>query len=98
VQDLVIRFASIGETRTTNANNTQSRPQSTENSKPAASDSSTSVLQVNALNLGVEEISVTLNSSLGQRTRVHVPRSESNQDSASGPSLAATALAKSAKA
>jgi hypothetical protein len=83
VQDLVIHFASITETQTNNASSTQTSPQNATNSKATSRDSSTSVSQLNVLNLGVEEISVTLNNSLGQRAHVHVGQSAANTNSTS---------------
>jgi hypothetical protein len=96
VQDLVIRFVSVTETQTNNTSNTQSGPQNATGSKSASSDSSTSASQVNVLNLGVEEISVTLNNSLGQQAHVHVPQSTSNKNSTGSPPSLGFALAKSA--
>ena len=97
VQDLVIRFTSITETQTNNAS-PQSSPQSTTNSKTISRDSSEPVSQLNGLNLGVEEISVTLNNSLGQRAHVHVAQSGSNKNSTSSSLASGTFLAKSANA
>lgn len=83
VQDLVIRFTSITETQTNNASSTQSSPQNATNSKTTSRDSSALASQENVLNLGVEEISVTLNNSLGQRAHVHVGQSAANTNSTS---------------
>jgi hypothetical protein len=97
VQDLVIRFTSITETQTNNASNTQSSPQNTTKAKTISRDSATSASQLNVLNLGVEEISVTLNNSLGHGAHVHVARSGLHNATIS--SLAAgIPLAKSANA
>ena len=95
VQDLVIRFTSITETQT---NNTQSSPRNATNSKAISGDNSTSLAQVNVLNLGVEEISVALNNSLGQRAHVHVARSGSNKNSTNSSLVSSIPLAKSANA
>jgi hypothetical protein len=97
VQHLIIRFTSIIETQTNNAS-PQSSPQSTTNSKTISRDSSEPVSQLNGLNLGVEEISVTLNNSLGQRAHVHVAQSGSNKNSTSSSLASGSFLAKSANA
>jgi hypothetical protein len=98
VRDLVIRFASVSETQTNNTSRTPGSPQSATNSKTTSRDRSTSASQVNVLHLGVEEISVTLHNSLGQRAHVHVTRSGSKTNSTSGALDSGTFLAKSANA
>jgi hypothetical protein len=94
VQDLVIRFTSITETQTNNASSTQNET----NSKATSRNSSKFASQQNVVNLGVEEISVTLNNSLGQRAHVHVGQSSANPNSTSGSSVSGIPLTKSANA
>jgi hypothetical protein len=98
VQDLVVRFTSVTETQTNNASNSQSSPQNATNSKTTSRDSSTLVSQGNVLNLGVEEISVTLNNSLGQRAHMHVGQSLANTNSTSSSFVSGIPLTKSANA
>lgn len=98
VQDLVIRFTSITETQTNNASNTQSSPQNTTKAKTISRDSATSASQLNVLNLGVEEISVTLNNSLGHGAHVHVGQSAANTNSTGSSFVSGFPLTKSANA
>jgi hypothetical protein len=96
VQDLVIRFASVTETQTSNSSDIQRSPQDATSSQSTSSDNSTSVSSANLLSLGVREVSVTLNNSLGQRTQVHVAQPGSSKGSTSSSLVAGTLLAKSA--
>jgi hypothetical protein len=98
VQGLVIRFASVSETQTSNTSRTPGSPQSATNLKTTSRDKSASASEVNLVYLGVEEISVTLNNSLGQRAHVHVAQSGSKRNSTSGAPDSGTFLAKSANA
>jgi hypothetical protein len=98
VQDLVIRFASVSQTLTNNTGKTLDRPPSATNSKTRASNSSTLFSQANVLNLGVKEISVTLNNSLGQRAHVRVAQSGLRNNSTSPALASGPILTKSAKA
>jgi hypothetical protein len=98
VQDLVIRFASVSETQTNNTSRTPGRPQSATNAKTTPHDRFTPASPANVLHLGVQEISVTLNNSLGQRAHIHVAQSGSKENSTSSTLDSGTFLAKSANA
>jgi hypothetical protein len=97
VAELLIRFTSVSETQTNNTSRTQSSPQSATNSKTTSRASSASGSQLDALHLGVEEISVTLNNSLGQRAHVHVAQSGKTASTSNSPD-SGSVLAKSANA